>query len=131
MNATIPLLYLDTLAETTDRLAAVRFVGPTAGPLPHLPLNQPHRNAFSKISLCLLGSTRLRVNLETYDFKTGSLIVLSPYTIMQWVARSADCEALSFFFTKEFAVIGGGASPDEFAFSHLSLNTCSPTRCRR
>ena len=35
---------------------------------------------------------------------------------MQWVARAADCEALSFFFTKEFALAGGGASPDDFAF---------------
>ena len=116
MNATIPVFCLDTLPEPADRLAAVRFAGPAAAPLPHLPLNRPHRNAFFKIGVCLRGSARLRVNLELYDLGPGSLVVLSPYTVMQWVARSADCEALSFFFTQEFAVAGGGASPDEFAF---------------
>ena len=116
MNATIPVFHLDTLTEPNERLAAVLFAGLTAAPVPHLPLDRPHRNAFYKIGLCLRGSARLRVNLETYDLGPASLIVLSPYTIMQWVARSADCQALSFFFTKEFAAAGGGASPDNFAF---------------
>ena len=116
MNTTIPLFYLDTLPEPPDRLAAVRVAGPLAAPPPHLPLNQPHRNAFFKIGLCLRGSARLRVNLETYDLGPGSLVVLSPYTIMQWVARSLDYQALSLFFTQEFAAAGGGASPDGFAF---------------
>lgn len=116
MNTTIPLLPLDSLPETLERSVAVRFTGPTTAPLPHLPLDQPHRNAFYKIGLCLRGSARLRVNLETYEVGPASLIVLSPHTIMQWVARSADCEALSLFFTKEFAAAGGGASPDGFAF---------------
>jgi AraC family transcriptional activator of pobA len=53
---------------------------------------------------------------ETYELGPASLIVLSPYTIMQWIERSADCEALSLFFTKEFVVAGGGASPDGFTF---------------
>lgn len=116
MNTTIPIFHLDALADLTEKSAAVRFAGLTAAPMPHLPLNRPHRNAFYKIGLCLRGSARLRVNLETYDVGPASLVVLSPYTIMQWVARSANCEALSLFFTKEFATAGGGASPDSFAF---------------
>lgn len=116
MNATIPVFSLDTLPEPTDRLAAVRFAGPTAAPVPHLPLHQPHRNAFFKIGLCLRGRARLRVNLETYDLGPNCLVVLSPYCIMQWEARSADCEALSFFFTQEFASAGGSARPADFAF---------------
>lgn len=116
MPATITLFRLDALPEPGERLPAVRFVGPTAAPVPYLPLNWPHRNAFFKIGVCLRGSARLRVNLETYDLGPNSLVVLSPYTVMQWVARSADWEALSFFFTREFAGAGGGASPDTFAF---------------
>ena len=114
MNATIPVFHLDTLTETVEKTAAVRFAGPAA-PLPHLPLDCPHRNTFYKIGLCLRGSARLRVNLETYDLAPASLIVLSPHTIMQWVARSADCESLSFFFTQEFAA-AGGLNLDGFAF---------------
>lgn len=116
MNTTIPIFHLGALTEITEKPAAVLFAGPTAAPIPHLPLDRPHRNAFYKIGLCLRGSARLRVNLETYDLGPASLIVLSPYTIMQWAARSADCEALSIFFTKEFAAAGGGAGPDSFAF---------------
>jgi hypothetical protein len=85
MNATIPLLHLDSLTETQ--------VVPTAAPLPHLPLDRPHRNAFYKTGLCLRGSARLRVNLEIYELRPASLIVLSPYTNIQWVTRPADCEA--------------------------------------
>jgi hypothetical protein len=86
MNATIPLLHLDSLTETQ--------VVPTAAPLPHLPLDRPHRNAFYKTGLCLRGSARLRVNLETYELRPASLIVLSPYTNIQCVTRRpADCEA--------------------------------------
>jgi AraC family transcriptional activator of pobA len=116
MNVTIPLLPLDSLPETIEGSAAVRFTGPTTAPLRHLPLDKPNRNTFYNIGLCVRGSARLRVNLETYELGPASLIVLSPHTIMQWVARSADCEALSLFFTNEFAAAGGGASPEGFAF---------------
>ena len=116
MNTSIPVFKLDGLTNPTEKPAAVLFAGPTSAPVPHLPLDRPHRNTFYKIGLCVRGTARLRVNLETYDLGPASLIVLSPYTIMQWVARSADCEALSFFFTKEFASAGGSTSPDSFAF---------------
>lgn len=116
MHATIPVFHLDALAETTNEPATALFAGPTAAPVTHLPLDRPHRNTFYKIGVCLRGTSRLRVNLETYELGPASLIVLSPYTIIQWTARSADCEALSFFFTQEFAAAGGGASPDSFAF---------------
>ena len=116
MRATIPVFHLDTLCASPQQPATVLFIGPAAGPAPPLPLDRLHRTAFYKIGLCLRGSARLRVNLETYDLGPGSLIVLSPYVVMQWVSRSADCEALSLFFTKEFAATGGGSSPDEFTF---------------
>jgi hypothetical protein len=64
------------------------------GPAAALALDRPHRNAFYKTGLCLRGSARLRVNLETYELRPASLIVLSPYTNMQCVTRRpADCEA--------------------------------------
>jgi AraC family transcriptional activator of pobA len=116
MNAPIPLLDLASLPELAERPTAVRFVGPTAAPLPHLALERPHRNTFYKLGLCVRGSARLRVNLDTYEVGPASLLLLSPYTIMQWEARSADCQALSLFFTQEFATTGGGTSPEGFAF---------------
>lgn len=116
MNVTIPLLDLTSLPEPARRPTAVRFVGLPAASLPHLALERPHRNAFYKLGLCVRGSARLRVNLHTYEVEPGSLLLLSPYTMMQWEARSADCEALSLFFTKEFATAGGGNGPEGFAF---------------
>ncbi|MGI4874143.1 MAG: AraC family transcriptional regulator [Janthinobacterium lividum] len=115
MNATIPVFQLDALTETEEK-PAFFFLGPDSGPVPHLPIDQPHRNDFYKIGLCLRGSARLQVNLETYDLEPGSLMVLSPYGIKQWVARSADCESLSIFFTKEFAAATGAMNLDAFAF---------------
>jgi hypothetical protein len=49
MNATIPLLHLDSLIETQIGPTAVLFAGPTAAPLPHLTLNRPHRFLQNKI----------------------------------------------------------------------------------
>jgi AraC family transcriptional activator of pobA len=61
-------------------------------------------------------AARLQVNLETYDLGPGSLMVLSPYVIKQWPFMSADMDALSIFFTKEFSAAGGGPNLDAFAF---------------
>ena len=115
MPATIPVYQLDALAEAAARPAAVFFLGPNST-APHLPIDQPYRSAYYKIGICLRGSARLQVNLETYDLGPGSLMVLSPYVIKRWAHMSADCEALSIFFTREFSAASGGPNPDAFAF---------------
>ncbi len=115
MSAPIPVFSLAALAKTAAKPAAAFFLGPDS-PAPHLPIDRPYRSEYYKIGLILRGSGRLQVNLESYDLEPGSLLVLSPYVIKQWPFMAADCEALSFFFTKDFAVAGGGPNPDAFAF---------------
>jgi len=115
MNSSIPVYQLNALAETEDRPAAVFFLGPNST-APHLPINRPYRSDYYKIGICLRGSARLQVNLETYDLEPGSLMVLSPYVIKQWSFLSADCDALSIFFTKDFIAATGGPNLDAFAF---------------
>jgi AraC family transcriptional activator of pobA len=115
MQSTIPVYQLNTLTETTERPAAVFFLGPTST-APHLPIDLPYRSDYYKIGLCLRGSARLNVNLETYELGTNSLMLLSPYVIKQWPYLSADCDALSIFFTKDFISANGGPNLDAFAF---------------
>lgn len=115
MSAPIPLFSLAALTKEEAKPATAFFLGPDS-PAPHLPINRPYRSEYYKIGLVLRGSGRLQVNLDTYDLGPGSLLVLSPYVIKQWPFMAADCEALSFFFTKDFAMAGGGPNPDAFAF---------------
>jgi AraC-like DNA-binding protein len=115
MSANVPFYQLTALAETAEKPAAVFFLGPNLT-VPHLPINLPYRSDYYKIGIVLRGSARLQVNLETYDLGPGSLMVLSPYVIKQWPFMSADMDALSIFFTKEFITVGGGPNLDAFAF---------------
>lgn len=115
MNATIPIYQLDALAKTEEGPAAVFFLGPNST-APHLPIDRPYRSDYYKIGICLRGSARLQVNLETYDLGPASLMMLSPYVIKQWPFMSADCEVLSIFFTKEFISANGGPNLDAFVF---------------
>ena len=80
MTPVIPVYQLDTLTEHAQTSAAVFFLGPNSA-LPHLPINLPYRSDYYKIGICLRGSARLQVNLETYDLGPDCLMVLSPYVI--------------------------------------------------
>ena len=116
MNApVVPFYQLAALAQPEEKPAAVFFLGSNSA-APHLPIDRPYRSDYYKIGLCLRGSARLQVNLETYDLAPGSLMVLSPYVIKQWPFMSADLDALSIFFTKDFAAANGGVNLDAFAF---------------
>ncbi len=115
MTPVIPVYQLDALAEPAQTSAAVFFLGPNSA-APRLPINLPYRSDYYKIGICLRGSARLQVNLETYELGPDSLMVLSPYVIKQWSYMSADCDALSIFFTKDFISAGGGPNLDAFAF---------------
>ena len=115
MTATVPVYQLNALAERAEKPAAVFFLGPNSAPA-HLPINLPYRSDYYKIGLCLRGTARLQVNLETYEIGPNSLMLLSPYVIKQWPFMSADLEALSIFFTKEFITANSNLNLDTFAF---------------
>lgn len=115
MSAAIPVYHLDTLTEPASQPTAFFFLGPTSAHT-QLPIDLPYRSDYYKIGLCLGGSARLKVNLETYDIGPRSLMLLSPYVIKQWPFMSADMDALSIFFTKEFIVASGSLNLDAFAF---------------
>jgi AraC family transcriptional activator of pobA len=115
MTPVIPVYQLDAFTETAQKPAAVFFLGPDST-APHLPIDLPYRSDYYKIGIVLRGSARLQVNLETYDLGPNSLMVLSPYVIKQWAFMSADCDALSIFFTKDFISANGGPNLDAFAF---------------
>jgi AraC family transcriptional activator of pobA len=115
MTAAVPVFKLGALTEPAATPAAVFFLGPNSAPA-HLPINLPYRSDYYKIGLCLRGSARLQVNLETYDIGPNSLMLLSPYVIKQWPFMSADLDALSIFFTKEFITANTSLNLDKFAF---------------
>jgi AraC family transcriptional activator of pobA len=115
MSTAIPVFHLNTLTETEEKPAAVFFLGPNSAPA-HLPIDLPYRSNYYKIGLCLRGSARLKVNLETYEIGPDSLMVLSPYVIKQWPFMSDDLEALSIFFTREFISANSSLNIDTFPF---------------
>ncbi|QKG51888.1 AraC family transcriptional regulator [Hymenobacter sp. BRD67] len=115
MTATIPVFQLAALTEPAATPAAVFFLGPNSAPA-HLPINLPYRSDYYKIGLCLRGSARLQVNLETYDIGPHSLMLLSPYVIKQWPFMSTNLEALSIFFAREFITANSSLNLDTFAF---------------
>lgn len=115
MQSSIPVYQLNNFTATEEKPAEVFFLGPNSA-APHLPIDLPYRSDYYKIGIVLRGSARLQVDLETYDLGPNSLMVLSPYVIKQWAFMSADCDALSIFFTKDFITANGGPNLDAFAF---------------
>ncbi|MBH8556603.1 helix-turn-helix domain-containing protein [Hymenobacter negativus] len=115
MTATIPVYQLNKLTAAEEKTAAVFFLGPNSAPS-HLPIDLPYRSNYYKIGLCLRGTARLKVNLENYEIRPGSLMILSPYAIKQWPFMSADFDALSIFFTREFISANSNLNPDAFSF---------------
>ncbi|MDJ0364682.1 helix-turn-helix transcriptional regulator [Hymenobacter sp. H14-R3] len=115
MSAAIPVYQLAAFTEPAGPPTPFFFLGPNSAPT-RLPIERPYRSDYYKLGICLGGSARLKVNLETYDIGPGSLMVLSPYVIKQWPFMSADMEALSLFFTKDFIAAHGGLNLDAFAF---------------
>ena len=46
-------------------------------------IDLPYRSDYRKIGICLRGSARLKVNLETSDTGPSSVMLLSPHVIKQ------------------------------------------------
>ena len=114
MSLAIPVYPLHALAEPPRPLEFF-FLGPDSAPA-RLPIHLPYRSNYYKIGLCLRGRARVQANLEAYDLGPDSVVVFSPYVIKQWPSMSADFDALSIFFTKEFVAAHGGLILDGFAF---------------
>ncbi|GAA4496483.1 helix-turn-helix domain-containing protein [Hymenobacter ginsengisoli] len=115
MSAAIPVYPLAALTEPAAKPAEIFFLGPQSAPT-QLPIELPYRSNYYKIGICLRGHASLKVNLDTYDIGPGSLMLLSPYVIKQWPFMSADMEAFSIFFTKEFITANSSLNLDTFAF---------------
>lgn len=99
MSNHIPTYQLQAFAA--DNGAAV-FFPDYQTPRPTIPLHQPYRGDYYKISLCLRGRAELQINLQTCVIEPGCLVLATPDVIKQWVHVSNDYETLSVFFTKDF-----------------------------
>ncbi|MET4072783.1 helix-turn-helix domain-containing protein [Hymenobacter sp. UYCo722] len=115
MSTSIPVYQLNSLTENEEKPAAFFFLGPDSTQ-PQLPIALPYRSSYYKIGICLRGSARLQVNLDTYEIGPNFVMLMSPYVIKQWPFMSADLEALSIFFTREFISAGSSLNLDTFSF---------------
>jgi len=105
----IPTYQLDAFAA--GPADAAQFFFPEYGAArPPLPLHQPYRGDYYKISLCLRGTAELNINLVPHVVTPGCLILATPDVIKQWQRLSPDYEALSVFFTKDFITANNAAT---------------------
>jgi AraC family transcriptional regulator, transcriptional activator of pobA len=63
--------------------------------------NFPYRNYFYGIGLSLEGKRRIQVGIDTYDYVQGSLLVIGPGIIRQWLDRDDFLQSEALFFTPE------------------------------
>jgi AraC family transcriptional activator of pobA len=105
----IPTYQLQAFASGGPAAADVFFPDYAAGK-PRIPLHQPYRGDYYKISLCLRGTARLKANLETYPVTPGCLILATPEVIKQWEYVADDYETLSVFFTRDFIQTNNAAT---------------------
>ena len=102
MSERIPTYQLRTITGPTQPAAEVFFPDYAAAARPPIPLHQPYRGDYYKISLCLRGSAEVTVNLVTYSVAPGCLVLTPPDVIKQWLRVADDYETLSVFFTRDF-----------------------------
>jgi AraC family transcriptional regulator, transcriptional activator of pobA len=61
----------------------------------------PYRNYFYGIGLSLEGKRRIQVGVDTYDYAEGSLLVIGPGIIRQWLDKNDALNSEALFFTPE------------------------------
>jgi AraC family transcriptional regulator, transcriptional activator of pobA len=61
----------------------------------------PYRNYFYGIGLSLEGKRRIKVGIDTYDYVKGSLLVIGPGIIRQWLDKDDYLQSEALFFTPE------------------------------
>ncbi|TGE27449.1 AraC family transcriptional regulator [Hymenobacter metallicola] len=109
MSERIPTYQLQAFA--TDAAGAVEVFFPEyGGPKPTIPLHQPYRGDYYKISLCLRGTAEVKVNLESYHVTPGCLVLATPDVIKEWGRVADDYETLSIFFTRDYITTHNAAT---------------------
>jgi AraC family transcriptional activator of pobA len=103
MSDLIPTYQLRTFAHY-DGVAAEVFCPPPhhAWERPAANIAIPYRSDYYKLSLCLRGTAELSINLQTYAISPGSLVLVTPHIVKQWLHLSDDYDTLSVFFTSDF-----------------------------
>jgi AraC family transcriptional activator of pobA len=114
MKTPIPLYELAAFS-TQDGNRDVFFLSERSDQ-PGINISVPYRSDYYKIGICLQGTAKLKVNLESYDIGPNSLIVIPPGTIKQWPEIAPDFQSLSLFFTREFIASNTIINPDKFPF---------------
>jgi AraC-like DNA-binding protein len=66
--------------------------------------DHPFRHDFYLVALCTSGFMRLTINLQEYLLEPSTLIVLSPYQIIEILEYSSDLKVTNLFFKKEFLI---------------------------
>lgn len=110
MNEHIPTYQLQAFVSPTGAPVDVYFPDYAAPAKPKIPLDQPYRGDYYKISLCRRGTAELKANLETYAVGPNCLILATPDVIKQWLHIADDYEALSVFFTTDFVTTNNAAT---------------------
>ncbi|TGE21601.1 AraC family transcriptional regulator [Hymenobacter aquaticus] len=110
MSERIPTYELQAFAAAAaDQSPAVYF--PDYGSVkPALPLRQPYRGNYYKISLCLRGTAEFKANLTPCRVTPGCLLLATPDVIKEWGHVAADYETLSVFFTRDFITTHNAAT---------------------
>ncbi|ADB39754.1 AraC family transcriptional regulator [Spirosoma linguale] len=118
MPKPIPTYPLSNLSNQLDDETDV-FLLDTKVDQPKSAVNVPFRLNYYGIGICISGKAELKANLETYTVEPGSLVILPPQVIRQFVHRSDEFRVLSIFFTLDFISINSTINIDRFPFFEL------------
>ncbi|PJJ53252.1 AraC family transcriptional regulator [Hymenobacter chitinivorans] len=102
MSELIPTYQLQAFATPAGESDPAVYFPDYGGVKPTIPLHQPYRGDYYKISLCLRGRAELKVNLAPFVVTPGCLVLATPDVIKEWGRVSEDYETLSVFFTRDF-----------------------------
>lgn len=110
MSERIPTYELQAFAADNQHQALEVFFPKYDTAKPRIPLHQPYRGDYYKISLCLGGTAELKVNLTPYVVTPGCLLLSTPDVIKEWGHVSEEYETLSIFFTQDFITANNAAT---------------------
>ncbi|MCB2376530.1 AraC family transcriptional regulator [Hymenobacter sp. BT635] len=110
MNERIPTYQLQAFAADGSGQAPEVFFPAYGAVKPTIPLHQPYRGNYYKISLCLRGTAEFNANLAPYVVRPGCLVLATPDVIKEWGRVAADYETLSIFFTRDFISANNAAT---------------------
>ncbi|UOQ53698.1 AraC family transcriptional regulator [Hymenobacter cellulosivorans] len=110
MSERIPTYQLQAFASANGNGVPAVYFPDYGGAKPTIPLHQPYRGDYYKISLCLRGTAEFKANLEPYVVTPGCLVLATPDVIKEWGRVAEDYETLSIFFTQDFITTHNAAT---------------------